>query len=61
MSYFILFFKMIEPVADQLSIPRGNIFANRLLFDDRNGGEYSGFDAEEPTSMDGGKPKVIGL
>lgn len=57
---FFLFRKMIEPVADQLAIPRGNIFANRLLFD-KNGGNYTGFDAEEPTSRDGGKPKVIDL
>ncbi|CAN0271296.1 unnamed protein product [Pylaiella littoralis] len=54
------FRQMIEPVADQLAIPRGNIFANRLLFD-KNGGNYTGFDAEEPTSRDGGKPKVIDL
>ena len=51
---------MIEPVADQLSIPRGNIFANSLRFDGVTG-EYTGFDADEPTSRDGGKPKVIGL
>ncbi|CAN0378138.1 unnamed protein product, partial [Hapterophycus canaliculatus] len=66
------FRQMIEPVADQLSIPRGNIFANRLLFtgessssSDGGGaptaGEYSGFSKTEPTSEDGGKPKVIGL
>ena len=52
--------QMIEPVADQLSIPRGNIFANSLRFDGVTG-EYTGFDADEPTSRDGGKPKVIGL
>eukprot|EP00752_Nemacystus_decipiens_P007101 g6363.t1 len=64
------FRQMIEPVADQLSIPRRNIFANRLVFDDdaendsnvgRGTGKYVGFDAEEPTSRDGGKPKVVGL
>lgn len=60
---------MIEPVADQLSIPRRNIFANRLVFDDdgtdadsdKSNGSYVGFDAGEPTSRDGGKPKVVGL
>ena len=62
--------QMIEPVADQLSIPRRNIFANRLVFDDdadndgsvgSGTGKYVGFDAGEPTSRDGGKPKVVGL
>lgn len=62
---------MIEPVADQLSIPRRNIFANCLVFDgdsddaDNNSatatGKYVGFDAGEPTSRDGGKAKVIDL
>lgn len=61
---------MIEPVADQLSIPRGNIFANRLLFCDGSGGDsgdaskggkYLGFSTTEPTSECGGKPKVVGL
>lgn len=57
---------MIAPVADQLSIPRGNIFANRLLFGDGSSdgataGAYVGFDADEPTSRDGGKAKVIDL
>lgn len=51
---------MIEPVADQLSIPRGNIFANTLLFDAATG-DYRGFDPDEPTSRDGGKPKVVGM
>lgn len=52
--------QMIEPVADMLSIPRGNIFANKILFHSGSG-EYSGFDADEPTSRDGGKPKVVGM
>ncbi|CAM9793863.1 unnamed protein product [Ectocarpus fasciculatus] len=60
------FRQMIAPVADQLSIPRGNIFANRLLFGDGSSdgatpGTYVGFDADEPTSRDGGKAKVIDL
>lgn len=48
---------MIEPVADQLGIPKERIFANTILFNDD--GSYSGFDASEPTSADGGKPAVI--
>lgn len=51
---------MIEPVAEILSIPRGNIYANGLIFDVSTGA-YTGFDPEEPTSRDGGKPKVIGM
>eukprot|EP00904_Undaria_pinnatifida_P005881 jgi/Undpi1/2422/HiC_scaffold_13.g05803.m1 len=54
------FRQMIEPVADQLSIPHSHIFANSIVFDGVTG-EYAGFDADEPTSRDGGKPKVIGL
>ncbi len=62
LSLLLVVLQMIEPVADQLSIPRSNIFANRLLFDDASPtGVYAGFDAEEPTSRDEGKPKVVGL
>lgn len=62
LSLLLAILQMIEPVADQLSIPRSNIFANRLVFDEASPtGEYAGFDAEEPTSRDGGKPKVVGL
>jgi hypothetical protein len=28
-----LFLQMIHPVADVLGIPRGNVFANTILFD----------------------------
>lgn len=52
--------QMIEPVAERLSIPKGNIFANRLIFDAKSG-EYMGFDENEPTSRDGGKPKVVSM
>lgn len=52
--------QMIEPVADALLIPRENIFANKILFHPGTG-EYAGFDADEPTSRDGGKPKVVGM
>ncbi|CAM9766839.1 unnamed protein product [Ectocarpus sp. 12 AP-2014] len=60
------FRQMIAPVADQLAIPRRNIFANRLLFGDESSdgaavGAYVGFDADEPTSRDGGKAKVVDL
>lgn len=48
---------MIEPVAEVLGIPKSRIFANTILFDEE--GKFSGFDATEPTSRDGGKPDVI--
>ena len=51
------FRQMIEPVAEACGIPHHRIFANNIIFDD-NGG-YAGFDTNEPTSADGGKPKVI--
>lgn len=48
---------MINPIADELRIPRHRIFANNIIFDDN--GDYKSFDADEPTSRDGGKPAVI--
>ena len=48
---------MIEPVAQQLHIPITNIVANTLLFD--TDGKYIGFDPNEPTSRDMGKPKAL--
>lgn len=48
---------MIEPVAEELNIPISNIVANHILFDDN--GEYQGFDKNEPTSRDMGKPKAL--
>ncbi|XP_045516569.1 phosphoserine phosphatase isoform X1 [Pieris brassicae] len=51
------FRSLIDPVADLLSIPRSNIYANRLKF--YFNGEYAGFDENEPTSRSGGKPLVI--
>ena len=51
---------MIEPVADILNIPRSNIVANTLLFDEESDeGTYTGFDPTEPTSADMGKPKAL--
>jgi len=48
---------MIEPVADVLGVSVKNIYANTILFDDK--GDYAGFDANEPTSADQGKPKAL--
>jgi|UPI0005819FE9 phosphoserine phosphatase len=48
---------MIEPVADVLGINPRNIYANTILFDDA--GKYAGFDTNEPTSADMGKPKAL--
>ncbi len=51
------FRQMIIPVAEAVGIPHHRIFANNILFDEDGG--YAGFDTNEPTSADGGKPKVI--
>lgn len=48
---------MIEPVAKILGVVDDRIYANTILFDDV--GEYAGFDANEPTSADGGKPRAL--
>ncbi|GAX18621.1 phosphoserine phosphatase [Fistulifera solaris] len=49
---------MIEPVANILNISvRDNIVANTILFD--QDGQYAGFDPNEPTSRDMGKPKAL--
>ena len=48
---------MIEPVAKILGVSEERIYANTILFDD--GGGYAGFDATEPTSADGGKPRAL--
>lgn len=50
---------MIEPVAKILNIPVENIVANTILFADTDNGAYRGFDANEPTSQDMGKPKAL--
>jgi phosphoserine phosphatase len=49
---------MIEPVARTLNIPSHRIFANTLLFNEHDG-SYVGFDKQELTSRDGGKPAVV--
>lgn len=48
---------MIEPVAKTLCIAKTNIYANTILFDAQ--GNYAGFDVNEPTSADMGKPKAL--
>ncbi|EQC33309.1 phosphoserine phosphatase SerB [Saprolegnia diclina VS20] len=50
---------MIEPVAAHLGIPPSRIYANTIHF--HADGSYKGFDANELTSRDGGKPRVIEL
>ena len=49
---------MIEPVAEQLKIPKENIFANTILFSEDSSKGYQGFDASEFTSRAGGKAKA---
>lgn len=48
---------MIEPIASHLNVPIHNIYANTIFFKDS--GEYSGFDRNELTSADLGKPKAL--
>lgn len=47
---------MIEPVAEELSIPFDHIYANRLKF--YFNGEYAGFDEMQPTCEQDGKAQV---
>ena len=62
------FRELILPVADELGIPRENIFANRFVYQadeslqDKDGFpviRVHGFDPKEPTSREGGKPEAI--
>ena len=48
---------MINPVADRLDIPRENVFANTILFDEVDGA-YRTFDEGEFTSRAGGKARA---
>lgn len=51
---------MIEPYAHaHLGVASADVYANTILWD--NEGKYLGFDADEPTSREGGKPAVIDL
>ena len=52
---------MIEPIAKELMVSKTNIYANTILFDENDGNTYKGFDANEPTSADGGKPKALSI
>lgn len=49
---------MMEPLAEQLHIhTKTHIYANQILFD--SDGQYAGFDTNEPTCRDMGKPKAV--
>lgn len=48
---------MIEPIAKKLCVARDRIYANTIYFDED--GNYTGFDPNEPTSRDMGKPKAL--
>lgn len=48
---------LIDPVAEELSIPMNHLFANKLHFDFN--GNYAGFDTNQPTSRSGGKGEAI--
>ncbi|XP_053945567.1 phosphoserine phosphatase [Anastrepha ludens] len=48
---------LIDPVADELGIPRNHIFANKLMF--YFNGDYSSFDTTQPTSKSGGKAEAV--
>jgi len=52
------FRQMIYPIADSLNVPRENVYANNILFDDVTG-EFRGFDEAEFTSQSGGKAEAI--
>lgn len=51
--------QVIEPIAEILGVPKENIYANRILFNED--GSYKTFDVKEPTSRAGGKAKVVGM
>jgi len=51
---------MIEPIAKTLCIAKDHIYANTILFDDSTEDKkYIGFDTNEPTSADMGKPRAL--
>ena len=52
------FRQMIAPVAATLGLPPSHVIANNLLFDEETG-IFTGFDANEPTSRSGGKPRAL--
>jgi len=51
------FTNMIEPLAEALHIPKGNIYANTILFDEC--GQYRDFDRLAYTSKSGGKADAV--
>ncbi|XP_035690728.1 LOW QUALITY PROTEIN: phosphoserine phosphatase-like [Branchiostoma floridae] len=53
------FFRIIEPIAKLVGVPVENIFANKLLFNEK--GEYEMFDKDQPTVSSGGKARVVQL
>jgi phosphoserine phosphatase len=53
----VSYMKMVHPIAEKLRIPFNRVYANNLIFDGT--GNYLGFDYEEYTCKDGGKPAVI--
>lgn len=50
------FRSIIESVADEIGVPRKNIYANQIKF--YFNGEYAGFDETQPTSHQDGKARV---
>eukprot|EP00559_Dactyliosolen_fragilissimus_P006197 CAMPEP_0184870980 /NCGR_PEP_ID=MMETSP0580-20130426/39431_1 /TAXON_ID=1118495 /ORGANISM="Dactyliosolen fragilissimus" /LENGTH=262 /DNA_ID=CAMNT_0027373393 /DNA_START=375 /DNA_END=1163 /DNA_ORIENTATION=- len=52
---------MINPLAKVLNVPESRVYANHILHEDDPEGSYAGFDADEPTSRDMGKPKALGI
>uniref|UniRef100_A0A061S231 phosphoserine phosphatase n=1 Tax=Tetraselmis sp. GSL018 TaxID=582737 RepID=A0A061S231_9CHLO len=51
------FREIINPIAEILSIPRDNVFANTILY--KEDGSYAGFDDTEFTSRSRGKPAAL--
>lgn len=51
------FYPAIEKLCDFLNIPKENIFANSIYFNDR--GQYIGFDSSGFLSISGGKREIV--
>ncbi|CAD6995039.1 phosphoserine phosphatase [Ceratitis capitata] len=50
---------LIDPIADELGIPRNHVFANKLTF--FFNGDYASFDTTQPTSKSGGKAEAVSI
>ncbi|XP_036323886.1 phosphoserine phosphatase [Rhagoletis pomonella] len=50
---------LIDPIADDLGIPRDHVFANKLMF--YFNGDYASFDTSQPTSKSGGKAEAVSI